>query len=70
MVVGRSNDPIVAAAPVVVVAAAVGGDDDDGGDAHQLLYHLQQHLAVDSNVKEDGHCSKTDGGQRERSPSS
>jgi hypothetical protein len=50
-----------------VVAAAVGGD--DGDDDRQQLHHHHHppHFPeVDSNVKEDGHCSKMDGVRQER----
>ncbi len=53
-----------------VVAAAVGGD--DGDDDRQQLHHHHHppHFPeVDSNVKEDGHCSKMDGVRQERWPS-
>jgi hypothetical protein len=54
-----------------VVAAAVGGD--DGDDDRQQLHHHHHHPPhfpeVDSNVKEDGHCSKMDGVRQERWPS-
>ena len=53
---------------LVVVVAAVGGD--DGDDDRQQLHHHHHHFpAVDSNVKEDGHCWKKDGGRQERWPS-
>ena len=53
-----------------VAAAAVGGD--GGDDDRQQLHHHHHHPyfpVVDSNVKEDGHCSKMDGDRRERWPS-
>ncbi len=61
------------ALPEVVVGevvAAVGGDDGDD-DRQQLHHHHHSpHFPeVDSNVKEDDHCSKMDGGQQERWPS-
>ena len=52
-----------------VVVGAVGGDDGDD-DRQQLHHHHHPHFPeVDSNVKEDDHCSKMDGVRQERWPS-